>query len=141
MEQINTIELSDETIFPDEQVLQRVLGDSYTAYTELLALFGRLGMTHEWRYYRDGKAWLCKAQKKKRTIIWMSAWKGYMQATIYFPGRLLDGLYALDLNEETKERFEGTKNVGQSKPAMFEIRDHDILKDLETVIQYKLASR
>jgi len=141
LEQINTIELSDENIFPDEHVLQRVLGDSYTAYTYLLALFVRLEMTHEWRYYRDGKAWLCKVQKKKRTIVWMSAWKGYMQATIYFPGRLLDGLYSLDLSEETKQRFRSTKNVGQSKPAMFEIRGKSIPQDLETVIQYKLSSR
>ena len=23
----------------------------------------------QWRYYKDGKAWLCKVQKKKKTIV------------------------------------------------------------------------
>jgi hypothetical protein len=85
METVNRIELGDESIYPDEQVLEGVLGDSYTAYCELLKLFDANQMEYDWRYYHDGKAWLCKVQKKKKTIVWMSAWKGYMQATIYFP--------------------------------------------------------
>ena len=28
--------------------------------------------------------------KRKKTIIWMSAWKGYTQATIYFPDKYIE---------------------------------------------------
>lgn len=56
METINNIELRDENIYPDEKVLEKILGESYDAYCSLLNLYGENNLSHEWRYYRDGKA-------------------------------------------------------------------------------------
>lgn len=61
-------------------------------------------MEYTWRYYKDGKAWLCKVQKKRRTIVWMSAWKGYMQATVYVPGKFIEDIYSLDISEGMKAK-------------------------------------
>jgi len=141
MDTINNIELKDENIYPDEKVLRKVLGESYDVYATLIELFNKIEMTHEWKYYRDGKAWLCKVQKKKRTIVWMSAWPGYMKAAVYFPKRLLDEVYALEICEETKQKIETIKDVGKSKPCIFEIRDEKILDDFEKVMQYKIVSK
>ena len=141
METINNKELRDENIFPDEKVLRSILGRSYKAYTKLLKLFKTLEMNHEWRYYRDGKAWLCKVQKKKRTIVWMSAWKGFMKATVYFPEKYLERVYELDIHEVTKDRIRSTKNVGKSKPCIFEIRNEKILKDLEKIMNLKIKCK
>ena len=141
METINTIQLGDESIFPSESILKGMLGRSYRAYCVLLELFDQNEMTPEWRYYRDGKAWLCKVQKMKRTIVWMSAWKGFMKATIYVPLRHMDGVFALPISEDTKAHFRATKNVGQSKPCIFEVRNQKVLKDLNTVMQFKIRTK
>jgi hypothetical protein len=138
METTNNIELRDESIFPDEQVLRAVLEQSYDSYLELLELFIRHGMLHEWRYYRDGKAWLCKVHKKKKTIAWMSAWKGYLQATVYFSEKHAGRLFQLDLSDETKRKFESTRMVGKLKPCTFEIMDNSLLTDFEKVIRLKM---
>jgi len=102
MDQINNIELTDQNVYPDDDVLQSVLGKSYDAYCDMLMLFDANDIFYEWRYYKDGKSWLCKVQKKKRTIIWISVCKGYLKATIYFPEKYIDGLYHLEIAEETK---------------------------------------
>ena len=141
METINTIELNDENEYPDEVVLQGILGKSYPAYLELLGLFQRHELEYLWRYYKDGKAWLCKVQKKKKTIVWMSAWNGYMQASIYFPIRRMDDVFELDISEEIKGKFRNTKNVGKSKPCIFEIRNPEILNDFDKVMRYKIRSK
>lgn len=141
METVNNIELKDENIYPDETILRSVLDKAYDAYARLLEFFDQNEMVHEWRYYHDGKAWLCKVQKKKRTIVWMSAWKGYMQATIYFPEKYLDKLYHLDLTEEAKKKIVSTRNVGKSKPCIFEIRDDTIFNDFSTVVHFKIACK
>lgn len=141
MESVNNVELTDKSVYPDETVLKGVLGRSYRTYCALLELFDQNGMQYEWRYYMDGKAWLFKVQKKKRTIVWMSAWKGFMKAAIYIPERLTGDVYSLPISEETKERIQATKNVGKSKPCLFEIRNQRILKDLETVMQFKIRSK
>ena len=141
METINTVELRDESIYPDEQVLKSIIGETYNSCCELLNIYTDNSLEHEWRYYNDGKAWLCKVQKKKRTIVWMSVWKGYMQATIYFPEKYIDKVYSMDINEEIKKRIKGTKNTGKSKPCIFEIRTKDILKDFEKVMKLKRAAK
>jgi hypothetical protein len=141
MESVNNIELSDKSVYPDETVLKGVLGRSYPSYCALLELFNRNEMHYEWRYYMDGKAWLCKVQKKKRTIVWMSAWKGFMKATIYIPEKHLDSVYALPILKETQERIRTTRNVGKSKPCIFEIRNQKALKDFDTVMQFKIQTK
>lgn len=135
---VNNIELTDEKIYPDEKVLQGILGKSYAAYTLLIELFNSHEMVHEWRYYCDGKAWLCKVQKKKRTIVWMSAWKGYMKATVYIPQKYLRQVYKLDISDKTKDKIKQTKNVGKSKPCIFEILNKKVIKDLEKVMLFKI---
>ncbi len=141
METINNIELTDENTFPDESVLRKVLGRSYNAYLTLLKLYDDNDLVHEWRYYMDGKAWLCKVQKKKRTIVWMSAWKGYMQAAVYFPVRYLEEIFSLGISDETKDRIRETKNVGKSKPCIFQIKNKKSIKDLEKVMKFKMSKR
>jgi hypothetical protein len=139
MEQINTVELRDPNKYPDETVLQNILEDSYLAYKALLELYDSMGMVYEWKYYSDGKAWLCKVQKKKKTVIWMSAWKGYMQATIYIHDKDIEKFKSLDLRQEIKERIVSAKKVGKSLPVMFEIRDREVLKDIEKVALFKIS--
>jgi hypothetical protein len=141
MEQVNAIELNDENVYPDDNVLKTVLGKSYSLYTDLLALYDKNEMTYDWRYYKDGKAWLCKVQKKNRTIVWMSAWKGYMKATIYFPEKYMNDLQNLDIPTERKQVIMETTNVGKSKPCMFEIKNKGIIKEFEVVMLYKLSTK
>jgi hypothetical protein len=141
METINKKELRDPSVFPNEQVLKTILGKSFKAFCELLKLYDNNKMVYEWRYYNDGKAWLCKVQKKKRTIVWMSAWKGYMQATIYFPEKYIKEVYKLDISEDTSEKIRKTKNVGKSKPCIFKIKNQKIIKEFNKVMQLKLIAK
>lgn len=137
----NNIGLHDESMYPDDNVLEEILGQSYTAYRALLTLFDENNLGYTWRYYKDGKAWLCKVQKKERTIVWMSAWKGYIKATIYFPQKYIEGIYTLNLRETTKERIRQTENTGTSKPCVFEIHGGEALDDFNTIMHYKIISK
>ena len=141
METINNVELRNESIYHDETVLMTVLDESFYSYKALLELFAKHEMDYEWRYYHDGKAWLFKVQKKKKTIVWMSAWKGYMQATLYIPEKHLERVYELDISLEMKEVFRSTKNVGKSKPCIFKITEKSILADFETVMMFKIGCK
>jgi hypothetical protein len=141
MKSAESIELTNPDIFPSDEVLEDVLGKSFGAYEALLELFAENGMVHEWRYYRDGKAWLCKVQHKKRTIVWMSAWKGYVKATMYVPEKYIDDVYGLDLDIGTIDRIRATKNVGKSKPCTFDIRDKSALDDFSKIMQFKLIAK
>lgn len=141
MDNNNTLELRDETKYPDNEVLRAVLGKSFELYLNLLDLYKSHELVYEWRFYKDGKAWLCKVQKKKKTIVWMSVWKEYIQVAIYFPVRLLDEVLELDISEEQKGKIVNTKDVGKSKPCIFDINEQNDLVDFEKVMQLKIKSK
>lgn len=141
METINTVELRDASKYPDEELLKSILGKSFSAYKKLLTLFNKHGLLHEWRYYKDGKAWLCKVQFKKRTIVWMSVWKDYTQSAIYFPEKYINTIYDLDISQATKDGFTSTKNVGKSKPFISKITEERILQEFEKVMLHKIACK
>lgn len=114
-------------------------GDTYPTFCDLIKLFDDNKITHEWRYYHDWKAWLCKVQKKKKTIVWMSAWKGFIQATIYVPEKFTGEINKLNLSEARKEEIRQAMKVGKSTPCTFEIRSSEVLEDFNQVMQFKLA--
>lgn len=138
METINPLLLKDETIYPSPEILEEALEESYPAYLELLDIFKEYRMEPEWRYYNDGKAWLCKVQRKKKTIIWMSAWKGFMKVTVYYPLRIIDDIYNSGISKKQIDIIKETKNVGKSKPCIFELRDSSILEDIKKAIEVKI---
>ncbi|SMF09373.1 Protein of unknown function [Alteromonadaceae bacterium Bs31] len=141
MEDSKGVQLTDQSIYPDDSVLEKILGRSFGAYVDLLDLYKANGLHLEWRYYKDGGAWLCKLVKNKKTIVWMSAWIAYVEAAIYVPLRMLDALLELDITEETKNRIIETKNVGKSKPCIFKIKNKKSIKDFEKVMQFKINKK
>lgn len=137
MERINAIELVDPNVYPDEVVIRGVLGPGNGAYGALMGALGERGYTHEWRYYKDGKAWLCKVQRKARTLAWMSAWRGYAKATVYLPERYLAGLADIALSDGARRSIESAANVGKSRPCMVDLRGDNDVGDLLALMDYK----
>ena len=64
-----------------------------------------------------------------------------MQATVYFPERYIEDIFKLSIADETKKRIMKTKNVGKSKPCIFEIRNKKALKELEKVMEFKILAK
>lgn len=141
MKSNSDIELKNPDVYPNDEILKSLLGKSFEAYASLLKLFAASDMTYEWRYYNDGKLWLCKVQHKKRTIVWMSAWKGFIKATIYFPEKYIHDIYSLDINQKTKDYIKETSNTGKSKPCIFEMKTSSVPKDFSKIMQLKLKTK
>lgn len=59
--------LRDENVFPTQEVLQKALGKRYAVYKELIDTItgDNYDLTLEWRFYKDGKAWLGKVEYTK----------------------------------------------------------------------------
>ena len=67
MDTIRKLVLVDDDVFPSDDVIAQVLGEAYPLYQDLLKVLEKHDIGTEWRYYNDGKAWLCKCQHKKKT--------------------------------------------------------------------------
>ncbi|MFC2185733.1 DUF3788 family protein [Fulvivirgaceae bacterium LMO-SS25] len=95
------------------------------------------GLTLNWRYYKDGKAWLGKVTYKKKTIVWLSVWKEYIKAGFYFTEKTRQGVMDLDFNDAIKSSFAGAKPIGKLIPLILAINDKERLRDFNIILNHK----
>lgn len=131
--------LNDKNIYPDDEVLTHYLGkakNAWDSFMDLLKVEYPLIST-EWRYYNDGKSWLCKVTKKAKTVCWISVWKEFFKVTFYFNVRMEEVIKNSPLDEKIKEQWMKNKNFGKIKPITIEVRKKTDLKTITKLIELK----
>lgn len=129
--------LRNKELYPTEEVLQKVLMDSIQAYNQLVTTIAELQAEMIWRYYNDGKAWLCKVQHKNKTIFWLSVWDGYFKTTFYFTEKNCQGIELLDIDQTIRNEFRNNKPIGKFLPLTLTIQNRKQLIDLLKIAEYK----
>ena len=132
--------LQDPEIFPSKEVLENALGKVYNILEELETKLTQpeYALVFHWKYYRDGKAWLCKVVHKKKTIFWLSVWEGYFKTGFYFLERHLEGIAALDIDENS---FTMVKDCGKMIPVIFNINKKKQIPALLKMVEYKKTAK
>jgi len=69
----------------------------------------------------------------------MSARTGFIKAGIYVPEKYLADLLNLDIDTDTRERITSSKAIMKSRPCEFDVKSKKVLKDLETVMKFKIG--
>jgi len=131
--------LREKEVFPTEEVLKESLGKSYVVYNELIRLIthSNTGLTVEWRYYNDGKSWLCKVCYKKKTVFWLSVWDLFFKISFYFTERSIPDIAELKIAESIKDDFIGSKSIGKLIPMTIIMTRKEQINDVLTLIEYK----
>ncbi len=129
--------LNQPDIFPTNEVLKATLGKSFAAFEELSAIVAEQGLTLDWQYYNDSKAWLCRVLSKKKNIFWLSVWDGYFCAGFFTVERHLEGIMALGIDHA----FTIEKAWGKMIPLLFNISQSEQLPDLLKMIEFKRRAK
>jgi len=131
--------LNDKGEYPDDAVLARHLGRAKAAWDAFTAGAAERfpDATLEWRYYNDGKAWLCKLARKKKTVCWISIWDKFFKAGFYFTARHDKAIEALPIAPELKAAYREHPPFGAMKPLTIEVRTKKALEDVFTVAEFK----
>lgn len=107
--------LTDPTTSPSEEIIAGILAKGYGRWEKF---FAGLREEHpdlatEWRYYNDGKSWLMKVTRKKKTVVWMSVHAGYFRITAYLTEKAGAAVKASALSDDCKEQFAKSKRFGK----------------------------
>ena len=131
--------LKDEAVYPDDKVLTQHLGRAKSAYDGLMEMIAKKhpDYTVEWRYYQDGKAWLCKIVKKKKTICWLSVWDGFFKTGCYFSVKHDIALKRHCKTKSLKKIYMANKMVGKSRAMEIDVKFKKQLPDIETLFLFK----
>jgi hypothetical protein len=131
--------LNDKDQYPDDAVLSRCLGKVKTIWDSFLALIGESypSFSAEWRYYRDGKSWLYKITKKKKTICWVSVYINTFKAGFYFSDKAEDLIAASKLKKEYIDQFLHGRRYGKIRGVTVAVTKAADLKAIGTLIDIK----
>jgi hypothetical protein len=131
--------LRDEATEPTDAVLEQALGkELFGVYQELMSLAkNEFELVPEWRFYKDGKAWLCKIVYKKKTILWLSVWENFIKTGFYFTEKTRLGVLDLEIDPKLKDDFSDAKPIGKLLPLSVDIETKEHLEDLKAIIKYK----
>ncbi len=133
--------LNDPDVFPTKEALEKVLGKQYPVFREFMDITEseEFKLKPEWRYYKDGKAWLCKITFRKKTVVWLSVWSDCFKLGFYFTEKSGEGIPGLKVEDSMKEFYLNHKPIGKLKPLVVEVRKKSQLVDINTIIKYKIG--
>ncbi len=133
--------LKNPELYPDEKYLGEILqAGLFNTYLEFIRKLTDLGLAWEWRYYNDGKAWLCKVTFKKKTVAWVSLWADFIKAGFYFTEKNREGILSLDISQSFKDSFSSAKPIGKLLPLTLELATQESLKTFEIIAKYKIST-
>ena len=131
--------LNDKNEYPDDEVLAKHLGRAKLAWDAFAAgVAARFGdASLEWRYYNDGKAWLCKVVRKKKTVCWVSVWDRFFKTTFYFTAKSDRDIESLPIPSDAKDSYRAHESIGKLKPFTIEVRTKKALEVVFVLVKYK----
>ncbi len=130
--------LRDPEQKPDEALFRSILDPTLFRVLEMIhQSLADAGIDLEWRYYKDGNAWLGKASYRKKTIVWISLWENLVKAGFYFTQKTRPGVLDLPLSPGIKTFFAEAKPVRKLTPLILDIKDETSLPDFITLINHK----
>lgn len=130
---------NDPDVAPTEDSILDALGRAKGAWQKL---FARIRAEHPdfsetWKFYKDGKSWLCQVTWKKKTVCWVFVMKGRFNVGFYFAKRLMDQVLASDLSKERKEDIQKKPVKGQLGSVGVEFGPQKGIKDVMILIDLK----
>lgn len=132
--------LRDPAEPPSAELVNAAIGKRlYAVYVRTITLFDELGLSSEWRYYADSKAWLCKITLKNKTVLWMSIWTKCIKTSFYFTEKTHTGILDLKIDQNVKDVFLSTARIGRLMPLVLDITSRKEIDDLKAIILYKTS--
>lgn len=108
---MNPVVLTDQTIQPDDHLIYTVIGEKQVLWQQIMQyLYDHYTDASEvWRFYNDGKCWLFRTIRKKKTIFWIGVIKDTFRITFYLADKAEPLIEESFIPEEVKNKFRNAK--------------------------------
>ncbi len=134
------IVLVDKSIFPDDELIFSIIGEKQILWKQIMQYLHDQypDITEVWNFYNDGKCWLFRAIRKKKTVFWLGVIKDGFRMTFYLADKAEPMIEDSTISEEVKNIFRNAKpsKFGRAVTIMIQ-RDHDV-EAVKTLIELKL---
>ena len=96
-------------------------------------------ISHEWRYYNDGKSWLLKAVRKSKTIFWLRVVPGTFRIAFYLNDKADELVSKSKISDKLKKEFLSTKGKSKFRAIVINFKNKKDLEYVKSLIEIKLS--
>jgi hypothetical protein len=135
--------LWDKTQFPSEDVIFSHIGSAKVLWVLLFEYIHKehADFSEEWRYYNDGKSWLLKVTKKKKTIFWLSLVRGSFRTTFYFNDKAEKAILESEISDSLKELYKNGKKKSATRGLTIYYTGNNDIENAKTLIEIKSSMK
>jgi hypothetical protein len=132
--------LSDKSVIPTDDFIFSIIGERKVHWLKIMNYLSENypDATGSWNYYNDGKQWLFKYVRKKKTIFWSSVLNDTFRITFYLGNKAELIIENSDLPKSIKEEFKTAKKYGLIRPVSFIIKDQTDVDNVLKMIDIKI---
>ena len=94
--------------------------------------------SEQWKYYNDGKSWLLRITKKRKTIFWLSIIHDSFRITFYFGDKVEPAIMESTISNTLKEQFKGGKRFGKIRGLTLQMDNKQNVEFAKELISIKL---
>ncbi len=137
------IVLTDPDVRPTEELIFSIIGENSTYWEQLIEYLyeNHFDITEEWRFYNDGKSWLYRALRKKKTLYWIGVISDTFRISFWFGDKAEPILEASTLPDSLKEEFRNAKRYAHSRAVSIEMRSGADLENAIKLIELKATMK
>jgi hypothetical protein len=135
--------LSDKQIVPTDEYIFSIIGEKSILWN---AIMNYLSENHKdisgtWNYYNDGKRWLFKVVRKKKTIFWATVLEETFKITFYFGDKAEIMIVNSDIPQSVKDSFLNGKRYGKIRAISLEMNDLSDVEIVKKVVGIKIKMK
>jgi hypothetical protein len=137
---MEAIVLTDQTIQPDDNLIYTIIGEKQILWQQIMQhLHDQYTDVDEvWKFYNDGKCWLFRTLRKKKTIFWLGVIKDTFRITFYLTDKAEPLIENSTLSEEDKNRYRNAKPSKFGRAVTITMYTHLDVETVNALIDIKL---
>jgi len=131
--------LKDPDVQPTEELINSIIGDNSVYWQQIIKYLKDRSsdITEVWKFYNDGKCWLYRTLRKKKTIYWIGILNDTFRITFYLSDKAEVLIEESTLSDNIKEEFADTK-LTKFRAVTMEMRTAEDLENVLKLIDVKL---
>jgi hypothetical protein len=133
------LNLKDPSVKPTDEYLMPILGDKILLWHKVLNFMHERYPDSEgdWNFYNDGKQWVFKMVRKKKTVFWAGLFEGTFRVTFYFGDKANVLIESSDLPTQIKENFTIAKRYGAIRPVSVVLDSDSAIQNIQLLVEIK----
>jgi hypothetical protein len=117
--------LSDKSVVPTDDLIFSIIGINSKHWILLMRKMNEKfpDAVGEWNYYNDGKNWLFKMVRKKKTLFWIGIHSDTFSVTFYLGEKAESAISASKIPDDLKQQYLTGRRFGKIRAISIRVED------------------